>query len=65
MFRPKCLAICLANRVSYLLRSNLVSRYQMKRNCLSSFYDLLGLSFKLELKDISDAKKFSFFSNCI
>lgn len=61
MLRPKCLAICLANRVNYLLRSNLVSRYQIKRNCLSSFSDLLELSFKLELKDISDAKNLVFF----
>lgn len=36
---------------------NLVSTYQIKRICLSSFSDILELSFKLELKDIFDAKK--------
>lgn len=51
MLRLICRAICLANRVNYLLRSNLVSRYQIKRICLLSFSDILELSFKLELKD--------------
>lgn len=60
MLRPKCLAICIANRVIYRLRSNLVSRYQIKRICLSSFSDILELIFKLELKDIFDAKNLFF-----